>query len=115
MIKRHTISFFHAFQGLHWAIVTQPNFRVHLVISILVFIAGLALKISSYEWLILFLCITIGLSLELVNTSIEAVTDLVTTEHRQFAKIAKDTAAAAMLVFAMGASILAAAIFIPKL
>lgn len=115
MIRRHTISFRHAWEGLIWAMVTQPNFRVHIVISIIVIVAGLTFKVLPQEWLVLLLCITIGICLELVNTAIEAATDLITTEHRHYAKIAKDTSAAAMLTFAVGASLIAFVIFVPKL
>jgi diacylglycerol kinase len=115
MFKRHTISFKHALDGLKWAVSTQPNFVIHLVIASMAILAGLGLHISTLEWLVIFLCITLGLVIELINTSIEAATDLITQEYRQFAKIAKDTSAAAMLVFAVGATVLASVIFLPKL
>lgn len=115
MLKRHTISVKHAVDGLLWAVTTQPNFLIHLIVSFMVTIAGLAFHISEIEWLLIFICITLGLVIELINTSIEAATDLVSPDYSHFAKIAKDTAAAAMLVFACGASLVALAIFLPKL
>ena len=55
------------------------------------------------------------LSLELVNTAVEAVVDLVTEEKKPLAKIAKDTAAGAVLVSAIAAAIIGCIIFIPYL
>lgn len=73
------------------------------------------MRISYFEWLIVVMTIFIGLVIELINTAIESVADLVTTEWRLSAKHAKDTAAAAMLVYAIGAVIIGLIIFLPKL
>ena len=62
------------------------------------------------------LALTIGLviSCELINTAIEAVVDLVTEDYHPLAKVAKDTAAAAVFVFAIVAVIVGLIIFLPK-
>lgn len=114
-MRRHAISVHYALQGLVHAIKTQPNFVIHLVVSVLVVLAGLYFKISNYEWIILVLVIGLGLAIELVNTSIESAVDLVTKKWRRLAKIAKDTASAAMLVYALSASIIGLIIFLPKI
>ena len=69
---------------------------------------------SPVEW-----CICLGLfglvmALELVNTAIEAVVDLVTSEYRPLAKVAKDTAAGAVLIAAIMAVVSGLIIFVPK-
>ena len=115
MLRRHTISFYHAFSGLFYALSTQPNFLVHIIFSCLAVIAGVLLSISRLEWLIIVSTITFGLIIELVNTAIESAVDLITDHYHLDAKIAKDVAASAMLVYAMGAVIIASIIFIPKL
>lgn len=115
MSHSHSISFRHAWDGLAHATSTQPNFTVHLFLSILAILAGFILKISGLEWIIISLTIAIGLVIELVNTAIESTVDLITRRHHRLAKIAKDTAAAAMLVYALGAIVVAAIIFIPKI
>lgn len=115
MPRSHTISFRHAWDGLAHAISTQPNFAVHLILSILAVAAGIALQISSFEWTIMALTIAVGLVIELVNTAIESTVDLITHRYHRLAKTAKDTAAAAMLVYAIGAIVVAAVIFIPKI
>lgn len=115
MIRSHAVSVHHALKGLAYALTTQPNFIIHLTLSSWVILAGLYFRLSSTEWLILILTITFGLVIELVNTAIEATVDLVTQKYRPLAKIAKDTSAAAMLVFAVGSAVLAGLIFLPKL
>lgn len=115
LIRHHHISFKHAWDGLLWAFTTQPNFKVHILLSISVLILGFIFQITYIEMTILVLTIVFGLGIEMVNTSIETLTDLVTAEYRQSAKIAKDVAAGMMLVAAIGAVGVTALIFIPRI
>ena len=55
------------------------------------------------------------IALELVNTAVESVVDLVTTERKPLAKVAKDTAAGAVLVAAIMAAIVGLIIFVPRI
>jgi diacylglycerol kinase len=64
---------------------------------------------------ILVFAIIFGLGIEMVNTSIEAMTDLITTEWRKQAKVAKDVSAGMMLLAAFGTVLIASLIFLPKL
>lgn len=98
-------SFGYAFQGIFTCIRKERNMKIHCTVAVLVVIAGLILGISVTEW-----CICLGLfgmvmALELVNTAVEAVVDLVTEERHPLAKIAKDTAAGAVLIAAIMAAI----------
>jgi diacylglycerol kinase (ATP) len=115
LIRRHTISFKNALAGLLWAVKTQPNFRVHLVLSLVALVLGSILKIGYIEMIIIVFTIILGLTCEIINTSIEAMTDLITTERRENAKIAKDVAAGMMLTTAIGAVVVAIFIFVPHL
>jgi len=115
MIKRHTISIKNALKGLFWALRTQPNYRVHLALSLLAIFAGWMLKISYFEFITVLVFIFMGLIIETVNTAIEATTDAIDQKWREDIKIAKDVSAAAMLIFAIGAIIIAGIIFIPKI
>ena len=88
--------------------------KIHIAVAALVVIAGWILGLSITEW-----CICLGLfglvmALELVNTAVEAVVDLVTTECHPLAKIAKYTAAGAVLIAAIMAAIVGLLIFVPK-
>lgn len=114
-IRQHHISFKNAFSGMRWAFTTQPNFRVHFVFSAAAIILGIILKVTYIEMTIVVLTIIFGLGAEMVNTSLEAMTDLITTEYKQSAKIAKDVAAGMMLLTAIGAVVVAFLIFLPKI
>ncbi|OGF99279.1 hypothetical protein A2Y99_01165 [Candidatus Gottesmanbacteria bacterium RBG_13_37_7] len=114
-IRKHHISFKNAFNGIRLAFTSQPNFRVHLSFSFLAIVLGVILRISYMEMVLLIFTIVFGLTVEMVNTSIEAMTDLITKEWKVEAKIAKDIAAGMMLLTAIGAVFVAILIFIPYL
>ncbi|PIP63423.1 diacylglycerol kinase [Candidatus Roizmanbacteria bacterium CG_4_9_14_3_um_filter_33_18] len=115
MFKTHTISFKNAFNGLVWSLRTQPNYRIHLFLSLISIIFGFYLKISSFEFLLIVFLITVGLAIETINTAIEETTDAIDTKIREDIKIAKDVAAAAMLIYAIGTTVIALMIFVPKI
>ena len=113
--KRLINSFKYAFDGLKYAFIYEQNLTVHILATIIVIIFGFLFKISIFEWLVLFLIIGLVIATELINTSIEATIDLITDEINPLAKIAKDTAASAVLVFGLTALIIGALIFLPKI
>ena len=113
--KRLINSFKNAFDGLKYAFLYEQNLTVHILATIIVIIMGFLFKISIQEWLVLFLIIGLVIATELINTSIEATIDLITDEINPLAKIAKDTAASAVLVFGLTALVVGALIFIPKI
>lgn len=113
--KRLINSFKYALEGLKYAFLYEQNLTVHIIATIIVIILGCLFKISVTEWLVIFLIIGLVIATELINTSIEATIDLITDEINPLAKIAKDTAAAAVLVFGLTALIVGALIFIPKI
>jgi len=115
VIRRHTISFKNAFAGIFWAVRTQPNFRVHLGLSLFALVLGSILNITYIEMTIIIFTIILGLTCEMINTAIEAMTDLITSEHHENAKIAKDVSAGMMLTSAVGAVGVAIFIFVPHL
>lgn len=114
-LRKHHISFKNAINGIIWAFTTQPNFKIHFTLALAALVFGLVLNVTFIEMTILVLTIVFGLAVEMVNTSIESMTDLITMEYRQEAKIAKDVAAGMMLVAAIGAAIVACLIFLPRL
>lgn len=114
IIERHTISLKHAVDGVLWSWRTQPNYRVHFIVSTLVVAAGFYYDIQPFEWIFLVLTISVGLVIETINTALEATSDAITREWREEIKIAKDASAAAMLTYSVGAAIVAAIIFVPK-
>ena len=115
MIKQHTISVKHAWDGLVWALKTQPNYRIHLFLSILSIVGAVVLKITYFEFLLIVFMITVGLVIETINTGLEQTTDAIDRKIREDIKIAKDVAAAAMLIYAFGSFIMSCLIFIPRI
>ena len=82
MIRKHTISFKHAYDGLIVALSTQPNYRIHLILSLLSLIGGIVLKIRAEEFLIIGVLITVGLVIETINTAIEVTCDAIDSAIR---------------------------------
>lgn len=108
-------SFSYAFEGIFTCIRKERNIKIHCVFMFLVIIAGLLLHLSMTEWCICLILFGLILSLELVNTAVESVVDLVTEERKPLAKVAKDTAAGAVLISAIMAAIIGCIIFVPKI
>jgi undecaprenol kinase len=106
-------SFSFAIYGIRTAIKQERNLRIHCCISLIVIMASVAFSISSTEWVLVLLAIGGMIALELVNSSIERLVDLVTQEFHPLAKQAKDFAAGAVLSFAVISVIIGMIIFVP--
>ena len=100
-----------AFDGLRYAFRNQRSLRIESIIAGFIVVIGFALEISRLEWVIVIISISFVLGLELVNTAIEAVVDLVSPEYHPVAKVAKDVAAAAVLTSGVGGLIAGLVIF----
>lgn len=96
--------FQYAWDGIAHVVRTQRNMRIHLAIGALVLVAGILLRLAIVEWAILLLCIMAVLVAEMSNTLIEALVDLVSPGYHPLAKLAKDVAAGAVLVTAIGSA-----------
>ena len=107
-------SFYYAFQGMKNCVESERNMMIHFSAFILVIIAGFLFKISTTEWLICLLLCGLVMALELVNTAVETAIDLSMPLIHPKAKLAKDTAAGAVLVIAITALISGLIIFVPK-
>jgi diacylglycerol kinase (ATP) len=115
VMQRLFASFRWAIQGFGYAARTQPNFRIHLVLTVLVLIASWWFKLSAGEWLWIVLSIVLVLSAELFNTSIELITDMVSPEINERAGRVKDMAAAAVTLCVVFALAVAGVIFVPRI
>lgn len=113
--KRLLNSFKYAMEGLLYALKNEQNMMIHVFMAVFVIVMGILLQISMMEWLISFLLIGLVIGTELMNTFIETVVDLTCHEKNELAKIAKDTAAATVLVFALTSVVVGVMIFLPKL
>lgn len=107
-------SFYYAGQGLRYAVVSQRNFRIHLVIGTIALIWAAGVHLPLPQTAIIVLTMGLVLALELVNTALEAVVDLAVGQtYHELARIAKDCAAAAVLVTALAAVGVAGLLLVP--
>jgi len=117
MHKNHPLieSIGYALEGIKFVFLEGRNFRVQVGFAVLVTILGIVLGISDLEWLALILIIAVVLILELINTAVETVVDMVSLKYHPLAKITKDCAAGAVLVAAFSSVLIGIIIFLPKL
>jgi diacylglycerol kinase len=92
----------------------EPNMRFHLVAACGVLIAAAAFRLPLAEWAALIFAIVLVLLGEILNTAIEAVLDIVQPEWHQRVEVVKDLAAGAVLVTAIGATVIALIVFVPR-
>jgi diacylglycerol kinase len=115
VLEDERASFGYAFQGIGYAWSTQRHLRVHAGVAALAVLLGLALRISATDWAVLCLTIATVIALELLNTVVEAVVDLASPDYHPLAKVAKDVAAASVLVAAGGGVAVGAFLFLPRI
>jgi diacylglycerol kinase len=108
-------SFGFAFEGVKTALKEEPNLKIHFFLAFLAVLLALLLNFSASEWAILILTIGLVLVSELINTSLEAIVNLVSPEIREKARHAKDVAAAAVFISATVSILIASFLFLPKI
>ncbi|MHC1683476.1 MAG: diacylglycerol kinase [Clostridiaceae bacterium] len=113
--KKVVDSFNYAIEGIIYAVRTQRNMRIHMLVSLLILTACFFYNLSKGEILILTLSITLVIFAELINTAIECTIDIISNYYHPLAKIAKNTAAGAVLVTAINAVFVGYIIFWDKL
>lgn len=101
--------------GIIYAFRTQRNFKIHTVFALLAIVLAALFQIDLGSWLAILLCIVMVYALEMLNTAVEAVVDLVSPGWNELAKRAKDCAAGAVYIAAIGSLFVAAFIFIPRI
>jgi len=106
-------SFCYAFHGLKYVLSTQQNMQVHVICTLVVLWAAWYFAVSRVELVLLCLTSTLVLVAEIINTAIETTINHFTGEQHKWSKIAKDVAAAAVLVTSIVAIIIGVIIFFP--
>lgn len=101
----------YAFHGIVYAAKSQPNMRIHLFAALFVLVATLFLHLQRVYVVIIVMLVGSVLALELVNTAIEAIVDLLTLSHHPLAKVAKDAAAGAVLTLSLTALVVGYLVF----
>ena len=110
-MKAFLRSFYFAFSGLKQLLLKERNFKIHLLALIVVIIGGLYFQITSIEWSIVLTVSALVISLEAINTAIEKLCDLYSSESNEKIKLIKDVAAAAVLIVSIFALVIACFIF----
>jgi undecaprenol kinase len=108
-------SFKFAYTGIIKTFKSEQNFKLHIMVSVIVILTAVALDFSALRMTVLLIVIGIVLALELMNTAVEKTVDLITLERHPLAKEAKDAAAGAVLVFSIFAVIIGVLLFIEPL
>ncbi len=106
-------SFAYAFSGIRRVALRERNFRLHLAAATVVFVCGVVFRITFVEWGVVFLAIGMVLSLEVVNTCIETLCDLVKPDKHGTIRRIKDMAAGAVLIASLASAATGLVIFGP--
>lgn len=114
-LRKRLRSFKFAFNGIKLLITREHNAWIHCFAAVCVIIAGAAFGISTTEWIAVTFAIGTVLAAEAVNSSIEAIADLVSPGYNEAIKRTKDLAAGAVLILAIAAAIVGLIIFVPKI
>lgn len=112
--QRFLNSFRYSIEGLKYAYLNEQSMLIHLIVTVLVVIFGFAFHISKLEWLFCVTMFGFVMGAELLNTAIEAVVDMAMPDIHPLAKIAKDTASAAVFILSIAAFLVGAIIFFPR-
>ncbi len=114
-VNSEILSFGQAINGIWVTLRTERHLRIQVFIAAVAVALGLGLGMSPIEWAVLLLTATFVLVLEIVNTVVETLVDLVSPDVHPLAKQAKDASAGAVLVGACGSVAVGAVLFVPRI
>lgn len=106
-------SFRHAGSGIMETLKTEQNFKIHVLCGILIFIFALFTGISNTEYIAIIISVSILLILEIINTALEKVIDIIKPRVHQYAADIKDILAGAVLLSALSCAIVVLFVFMP--
>lgn len=113
--KKFFLGFKYAINGICETIKNELNIKIHIVIMLIVIILGVLLRISILEWFICIILFAIVIAGELFNTAIENIVNNLMPNKNEYARMAKDASAGAVLTLAIGSAIIGCIIFLPKI
>lgn len=108
-------SFAYALAGVKYCFCHEKNFRVQLCIAIITFTGGFYFRISLHEWLTILFYSTLVLSLEMMNTTIEKLSNEISQSIKPVIKQVKDVAAGAVFLSSIVSFVVGMIIFMPKI
>ena len=114
-LKKRIRSFGYAFRGLRDLFIYEHNAWIHLTAAVCAVALGFIYKISSIEWIALCGVIGFVFAMEIINSAIEKLADVVSPQKNEKIRLVKDLSAAAVLVSAIIAVIVGLLIFLPKI
>ena len=114
-LKRLVKSFFYAFTGLKKVYKEEKNFRIHLLVALLVLLLAVYLQVALWEWMILLLLISFVLILEILNSIFERIIDILKPRIHQYVKDIKDMGASIVFLGALISVIIGIMIFLPHI
>jgi len=112
-MRKFATSFFHAVRGVRHAFRNERNFRIETVCAILALAFAFLCPLSSMERVAVFLAVGLVLALELLNSAVEWLMDVLQPEYHESVKVVKDLSAAAVLVTSVFAALVGVVIFLP--
>lgn len=112
-VKKLFQSFRHAINGVIFLLTNEQNARIHAIVTILVGVLGYIFQVSRLEATILFIAVVLVFAIEIINTAIEKMFDLLHPENHEIIRSVKDAMAGAVLISAIIAFVVAILIFLP--
>jgi diacylglycerol kinase len=103
-----------AFNGIKYFFKTERNGKIQAGVSLITILSGLYLRITAVEWIIIVLCMGLVLALEMINTALEHLCNMIHADYHPSIKIIKDIAAGAVLTFSAVSVVAGLIIFLPK-
>jgi undecaprenol kinase len=114
-IRRLIKSFTYALKGLKRTFIEEQNFQIQTIAAIFVVILGLYFRISRTEWCFIIFTIGTVMLMELANSAVERVADILKPRIHDYVKEIKDIMAAAVFLASMSAVIIGLIIFLPHI
>jgi len=116
-MKQQTIlkAFINAFNGMKYFFLHERNGKIQLCVAAAVVALAVGLGVSTTDWIALLVCIAMVLSLEMLNSALEKLSNLVQEDYHPVIKTVKDVAASAVLFASLIAAIIGCIIFLPKI
>lgn len=108
-------SIHYAYKGAWLLLKTEASIKIQFAIAILMTIAGFYFNISTTEWMIQIMAIGLVISIEGLNTAVEAIADFIHPEHHSKIGFLKDIAAGAVFIASLAAIFVGIIIYAPKL
>jgi len=108
-------SFAFAFNGIKICFDSETNFKIHVLLTVVIILFGIGFHISAGEWLAILFCIAFVVAMEMMNTAVEKLCDIVHLDIHPGIKLVKDISAGAVLVSAIISFVISCIIFLPKI